>query len=158
MNKKGFLLGEETLKIIIAVICIGFLVYLLFSLYYAHARNKELEQAKASLEYLIKEINAERTEVRIYNPEGWDISSFKKPERIPNQCLSKGWESCICICQPAGTHAIKTTLNACNTALGICKESEFVVEGPAWTKAISIKPPLILSIDHENKIIKEIKQ
>jgi hypothetical protein len=158
MNRKGFWLGEETLKIIIAIICILGLVYFLVSLYIINKGNKNLEFANESLEHLISEINSGRERVEIYNPKDWDISSFKKPERIPNQCLSKGWESCICICQPAGTHAIKTTLDACNIALGICKESEFVVEGPAWTKAISIKPPLILSIDYENKKIQKEKK
>ena len=33
MNRKGFLLAEETLKIILALIAITFLVYFLVSLY-----------------------------------------------------------------------------------------------------------------------------
>ena len=67
MNKKGFLLAEETLKIIIALISLGFLVYFLGALYFANQDSKELEQAKASLEFLVKEINDGRKEVTIFN-------------------------------------------------------------------------------------------
>ena len=42
-NKKGFLLAEETLKIILAVIAIGFLAYLLFSIYKSGSDSKNLE-------------------------------------------------------------------------------------------------------------------
>jgi len=60
LNKRGFLLGEETLKIIIAIIAISFLVYLLFSLYSANRTSKDLELAKSSLNHLIEEINSLR--------------------------------------------------------------------------------------------------
>jgi len=76
MDKRGFLLGEETLKVILAVICIIFLVYLLGSLYYNSVKNKEVGLAKASVEHLVKEINAGSTEIEIYNPEGWVIGNF----------------------------------------------------------------------------------
>lgn len=84
MNKKGFLLGEETLKIILAVISIGFLVSFLGALYYNSIKDKDLELAKASLEHLIDEINAGATEVDIYNPEEWYV-------------LSK--DDLVCICE-----------------------------------------------------------
>ena len=57
-NKKGFLLAEETLKIILALICIVFLVYFLVYLYFSNVDSKKLEQAKSSLDYLFKEINS----------------------------------------------------------------------------------------------------
>ena len=44
-DKKGFLLAEETLKIILAVIAIGFLAYLLVSIYFNYRENKDLEMA-----------------------------------------------------------------------------------------------------------------
>ena len=51
--KKGFLLVEETLKIIIALISLIFLVYFLVSLYMANQNAKNLEWAKSSLNHLI---------------------------------------------------------------------------------------------------------
>ena len=65
MNKRGFLLGEETLKIVLAVIAIGFLVFFLVSLYSSYTRNKDLELAEASLGYLIEGINSGSEEVEI---------------------------------------------------------------------------------------------
>ena len=89
INKKGFLLGEETLKVIIAVICIIFLIYLLGSLYYNSVKDKDVDLAKASVEYLVKEINAGSKEIEIYNPKGWVIINLVQD---PNY---------ICICENA---------------------------------------------------------
>ena len=75
-QRKGFLLAEETLKIIIAVISIGFLVYFLAALYFANRDAEKLEQAGASLEFLISEVNLQREEVVLYNPEGWVLTSW----------------------------------------------------------------------------------
>ena len=65
-NRRGFLLAGETLKIIIAVICIGFLVYFLISLYLTSKNSKDLEFAKESLNYLSDEIEDGKTEIEIY--------------------------------------------------------------------------------------------
>ncbi len=95
-NKKGFLLAEETLKIIIALISLGFLVYFLGALYFANQDSKELEQAESSLEFLIKEINDGRDEVTIFNPEDWILISwpYEDDRRFPDSCNEK---DCICI-------------------------------------------------------------
>ncbi len=148
MNKKGFLLGEETLKIVLAVIAIGFLVGFLVSLYFSYTRNKDLELAEASLEHLIEEINSGSVEVEIYNPKIWVISSFSVDEvPLPNDCVGYGWESCICICE----NSIGNFEEDCDT-LGVCLESEFIIEEGRYN-SIFIDPPLILSIDGETKKI-----
>jgi len=117
-SKKGFLLGEETLKIIIAVICIIFLVYLLASLYYNSVRDKNADLAKASVKYIIDEINSGKTEIQIYNPEGWKILNFKG-----NLCICKDVDEC----DPDDT----------------CVKSEVVVN-----EVIVIKsPPIILQLN-----------
>jgi type II secretory pathway pseudopilin PulG len=156
-NRKGFLLAEETLKIILAVIAIVFLAYLLFSIYNANKDAKDLELAEESLNFLIQEINAERTEVQIYNPKGWEIYSWPNTytkgillwktteEGMPMSCSNLGWESCICICK-------KDTPEKCDSK-GVCLDnpSAFSVE-----ESIKIKdPPITLSIDYQNKIISE---
>jgi len=158
-NKRGFLLGEETIKIIIAVICLVALVYFLVSLYIAN-QDKDLQLAKASLEKLVNDANAGRTETEIYNPkgsilnvpQGWGIISFSDAKgaipNIPNFCLNKGWNNCLCICiLPGG--AVHTLVNACNTK-GVCQESDISVVG----EMIKIDPPLLLSIN-DKKITKK---
>lgn len=148
-NKHGFLLGEETVKIIIAVICLVALVYFLASLYLAN-RNKDLELAKASLEKLIADINAGRNETEIYNPKGWLITSFSSSkEIIPKYCLDKEWENCICICvKPASTGGnVHFAVNGCDNK-GVCQETGFIT-----LDIIEITPPVFLSINQDTKII-----
>src|SRR3989338_4460161 len=98
-EKRGFLLAEETLKIIIAVISIGFLIYFLAALYFASRDAEKLEQAGASLEFLIND--------------------------IPNSCLNIGWEKCICICENT---LLDLQGSYCDNK-GICMQSDFEVQG-----------------------------
>ncbi|MDO8528873.1 MAG: hypothetical protein Q7S06_03205 [Nanoarchaeota archaeon] len=162
MNKRGFLLGEETVKIIIAVICLVVLVYFLVSLYISN-QNKELKLAKASLEHLITDINAGRVETEIYNPKGWGIASFStKDEKKPKICLNKDWNNCLCICQPPATqpNSIKLgcLLSGNNAVTITCLESEFSINDKIigiQTNEIVIIPPLFLSINQKDKIITE---
>jgi len=118
MNKRGFLLGEETLKIIIAVICIGFLIYVLASLYYSGFGDKDIKLAKASLEYLVREINAGATEIEIYNPEKWYVLNY-----MGNLCICEKIDKC----EPDET----------------CIESDVVVLGEIKIE----NPPVILEIN-----------
>ena len=160
MGKKGFLLGEETLKIIIAVICIMFLVYLLVSLYLS-GRDNSLELAKSSLDHLIEGLNAGNSRIEIYNPDGWGIASFpfSSPipfsDQLPNICVDNKWESCICICsQPKGSAGATNYFMACNTKnKGECRESDFSVDGGAGNNIDIQNPPVVLNVDYENKII-----
>ena len=62
-NRKGFLLAEEVVKIIIAVIAIGLLSYLFFSLYNLNSTTTYLELAESSLEHIIQELNSGRDEI-----------------------------------------------------------------------------------------------
>ena len=124
-NRRGFLLAEETLKLVISVIAIGFLAYLLFSLYFSF-KNNELEQAEASLDFLMSEIKAGRTSADIYNPEGWWI-------------LSGNVELCFCK---------DNEYDSCKDK-GICDKSDFALES-----AIRIEnPPVTLQINQETKTI-----
>lgn len=97
-DKKGFLLAEETLKIIIAVICIIFLVYILITIYNANASPKKIEDAKDSLsriDAIISALGEGETQTQdIPAPDGWHLYSFVGQEK-PNSCLN---ENCLCIC------------------------------------------------------------
>jgi hypothetical protein len=97
-NKKGFMLGEETLKIIVAVICIVFLVYILVAIYNSNNSAKKIEDSKNVLARIgtiassLEEGEIENQDIP--NPEGWHLYSFIE-EKKPNSCLN---ENCLCIC------------------------------------------------------------
>ena len=157
MNKHGFLLAEETLKLIISVIAIGFLAYFLVSLYFSARTSQELEQAKETLPFLMNETIAGRTSADIYNPKGWLLGSwphvvekgilfFKEREmQLPKTCSNLGLTSCICLCE-------KDSAESCDND-GICLNNEgFLIEG----SSIKIEnPPLNINIDQTNKILKK---
>lgn len=170
-NKKGFLLAEETLKIVIAVICIGFLVYFLVSLWMTNQDSKDLELAKASLQYLVEEINSQDTgirEVEIYNPEtsmlthwGLFIWPYEGDLIKPKTCENLGWEKCICICGITLGALNKQAISDRCDELGRCLEfnSNLEINNPSWLNTdyvIELKNmPLNLKINYAtNKIIK----
>jgi len=156
-NKKGFLLAEETLKLIIAIIAIGLLAYLLMSLYFSAKTSKEMEQARETLPFLMNETIAGRTSVDIYNPKGWWLGSwphevekgilfFKEREiQFPKTCSNLGLASCICICE-------EENAESCDND-GICLDNKgFSIEG----NSIKIEnPPVTVNIDQTNKILKK---
>lgn len=149
-NKNGFLLAEETLKMVIAIIAILFLVYLLVSVYLSAKTKKELELAKASLENLITEANSGNTIIQIYNPKNWFILSWPHdtaswdllpfPRMVsnsgtPKTCENLGWSKCLCICDG-------DTQNSCDDN-GICFENNLEVKD----KEIKLENlPVILEI------------
>lgn len=130
MNKRGFLLAEEVMKIIIAVIALGLLSYLLFSLYNLNRTSNELELAESSLEHLVQELNSGRDEIEIFNPEGWWIIMDE----------SSGEEN-LCICEDSQK----------------CEKSRACVENPngfSVGEEIEIKnPPIVLEINYGDKLI-----
>jgi competence protein ComGC len=113
-NKKGFLLAEETLKIIVAVICILFLVYILIAIYNSQTANKKIEEARDALERVenivssLEEGKIERQDIP--NPQGWHLYSFVG-EQKPNSCLNK---NCLCICTDSITQQFKSNARKCD--------------------------------------------
>ena len=103
-NKRGFLLAEESLKIVIALISIGFLIYLLAALYVNNANSQKLKQADEilsksdhSINSIIGLLNEGNSEViNLENPKGWLLFGFTGDEK-PNSCTA----SCACICDGA---------------------------------------------------------
>ena len=57
MNRKGFLLGEFTIKIIISILAIVLLIYLLFSMYSTFSAKNEIKKAQALLQNLVDYYN-----------------------------------------------------------------------------------------------------
>ena len=102
-NKRGFLLAEETLKIIIAVIAIAFLIYFLVSIYFAKVNGDKLVQAASlltesdeSFKIIFNNLSEGETKTRdIIEPKGWELFGFADSELKPNSCAG---ENCLCIC------------------------------------------------------------
>lgn len=125
-NKRGFLLAEETLKIIIAVICIIFLAYLLFSLYNSNSKDNKINQAKEnllgmegdskSIEKIVRSLQEGEDDIKdISNPSGWHVYSFTDITK-PNSCLS---QRCLCICEKALVKQINSQEEKCDKS-GVC--------------------------------------
>jgi len=107
MNKKGFELTAETvIKILIAVICIGFLMYLGYKIYDSINGDAAEKKAVSFVRELESKINAfkssnlnEMTYLG-FPPEGWYMKSFNisKEGHPVNQCVGR-FTSCLCVCE-----------------------------------------------------------
>ncbi len=125
MNRKGFLLGEETLKIVVAVICIVFLIYLLVSIYFSMsgAENIKFAQAIVNGEHgIAEEINRinlggeyASQGFLVPNPSGWYIFSFAG-EKKPNLCTG---QNCLCVCGNELVNIFDRQIKQCD-AKGAC--------------------------------------
>jgi hypothetical protein len=100
-NRRGFLLANETLKIIIAVICIMFLVYFLTMLYFSKTGTQKRVEAESTLDRIDDIVKAlkvgEKERQGILAPKGWNLMSFER-HNSPNSCSN---EDCLCICPRA---------------------------------------------------------
>lgn len=94
-NRKAMMLAEETLKTVIAVIVIVFLVYFLVNLYFANVDENKQKQAEATLERISEIVESSGNgEVMAITPKEWHLFSFTGGIK-PNSCTGK---SCLCIC------------------------------------------------------------
>ena len=143
MKKKGDLLPEETLKIILAIIGISLLVYLAVSLYGIFIKDTKLEQAEASLGIIyskIKSVESEEDNLNflIESPKDWWIVAWERNEK-PVKC--KG-SYCICICP-------ENSLIECDNK-GVCKDFSVQIAHVA----LKIEKPIYLEVFlSESKII-----
>jgi Tfp pilus assembly protein PilE len=157
MNKKGFLLGEETVKIILAIIAILVLIVFIVYLYNNYTQNQDLTNAKASLASLVSQINSGATQFNIYNPPNWVLSSWSSSTspiihgaaNMPSQCSTSKWNNCLCLCAAPGG-SVKTFLVACNTK-GTCLPSNFIVQGDDINFGNNL--PQLLNINQQTKTI-----
>jgi len=105
-NKKGFtLLGEKTVGILIALLCIIFLVYVLAAIFSSTTTSEKEKQAESVLNGengIITTINTaeNKYDFLINSPSGWYLFGFT--ETKPNSCLS---ENCLCFCKKTGAIA-----------------------------------------------------
>lgn len=150
MNKKAFLLAEETLKVVVAVICLIFLAYFLTSLYYSKINDEKLKFAKDILGTLNEKITLLEDggffEQDVVNPNGWYLIGFTNDIK-PNSCSN---QNCICICPIA--YDYKGTFNRqqkkCDDK-GSCLIINELRNIPLELK-ITTNPALFLKVEKDN--------
>src|SRR5689334_11446733 len=97
-SKKAELLEGETMKIILAVICIVFLVILAVQLYGLFANKTRIEQAKATTKEIsgvindLMNSNFVSKQYIILAPKGWFFTGWSKGENSATECQG---EACI---------------------------------------------------------------
>jgi len=157
-NKKAEdLLTPETLKIIVAVLCIVILLYLAYQLV---PKKNALAQARENLNKIYFEIqkvvNGEKTQSDFFieSPSGWWVIAwpYKGEKRKPSQCKNP---DCICIC-PIPTIVSKVnSLKNCED-VGVCKDLDRPVKTmykaePVGAYAVTVKSvQSFLGYDVEN--------
>jgi hypothetical protein len=143
-TRRGFLLGEETIKIILAVICIAGLIIFIIYIYNGYAGNQDSRNAEATLNHLLSDIKGGVTQEQIYNPQNWVLISFPSQstdqKNFPPVCTSNKWKTCLCIC---------SDVNSCSNK-GSCVQSDFSVQGGFIQFE---KLPMPLSISPQSKTI-----
>jgi hypothetical protein len=116
------LLASETLKIIVAVISIGFLIYLLAAIYFNSGDTKKLEQADGTMSRIkliidrLDEDGFDGEAVTEINPSGWKIFAFVEAEVKPNSCSG---QNCLCICEDTLIDSWDRQIQRCDD-LGAC--------------------------------------
>lgn len=139
-SRRGFFLAEETLKIIIAILVIAFLIYFLVSLYLSSNDSEEMQFAESSVKHITEQMNLQAAEIMIYNPENWVLLSWKEGQ-LPDFCSNIGWKNCLCICEDKNS----------------CAENGYCTD---YNKEIFIKDgsilldnlPISLQLNYGNKI------
>jgi len=144
LSKKGMLLANEVVKLVIALIGISLLIYLLFSIYYTSSQDQKLNEAKDTIgrmKDIISRINSgavSNEKITDISPPSWYLFSFIGTEKKPNSCAG---ENCLCICDKViydNTLWFKNRqLNECDSS-GVCvvvknlsKFNEFEINDPS---------------------------
>jgi hypothetical protein len=130
MKRKGMLLASETLKIIIAVICIGFLVYLLGAIYFAKVADQQKIEAQKITAFMkdgFPKLNQTNPSLEMdgLTAKGWTIFSFSETEKKPDACAG---QSCICVCDTVTFDVFDAQLKKC-TDNNVCYMRPMLLDG-----------------------------
>ena len=139
-SKKGFLLGEFNLKLIIAIICIIILLYLLFNLYATFTNKGKIQQAESSLDRVIEgigitESSGSKYQYVLTEPRDWLLLYFGSGVLKPKSCENK---ECICICEKPGWFS-SNQASKCES-VGVCKITSRKINIENGINGISINP------------------
>jgi hypothetical protein len=114
-KKASLLLESETVKIVLAVICLCLLIFLAYKLYTLFMKKTAIEIARENIEQLVNKINkleeGQSGKFTLTGPNDWYLMLFNKGDPMPVQCANAG--NCLCICEAQ-------TYEGCDKQ-GICK-------------------------------------
>lgn len=113
-NKKGMLLTEETLKIVVAVIGLVLLSYFLVSLFTSDTKEKKQREAAETIEEIsevISGLDASEASVVALQPQRWTLFGFVGEEEKPNSCTG---DNCLCICNKVVADVFNRQIKQCD--------------------------------------------
>ena len=114
MKKRGMLLTEEVLKMVIAVIGLVLLSYFLVSFFYSDVKAKKQREATATIDrisQIVSSITISQGNVITLQPQRWTLFSFTGEEKKPNQCSG---QNCICICNKVVADIFDNQIKKCS--------------------------------------------
>lgn len=148
-------LTEETLRIVITVLCLIILFGVLYAIYQTNANNQKIQLANASLSDITNRINNQEEQIKVYNVKGWVLSSWPYNGLLPKQCTDNKWTNCLCMCAKPGT-AVKNYLVACQSS-GVCIDNKDNFKTKGFQDVVDINDiPKILGVDYAKKTLGEL--
>lgn len=142
MNRRGFFLGETTLKVIIAVLGILILVFLMYKLYDTFSGQDDLKKATATLDEVVQRVSIVQSqggeiEFTLVNPINWVLVSFASGQNK------------LCVCEKDTAWSVwKNQEETCKkSTTGICKTLDATTQ-----KEIEILPTNILIKNNNGQV------
>ena len=96
-QKRGMLLTEEVLKMVVAIIGLALLAYFLISFFSSDTKAKKQKEAAETIDKISQVLShtVDSSEIDTIQPQRWTLFSFTNSEKKPNQCSG---QNCVCIC------------------------------------------------------------
>lgn len=134
MNSRGsMLLPSETLKMVLGIICVMFLIFLMVGIYFSMTGKQEEAQAAATLDRIQDVFSNAKSnasfvseDITDLNPAGWMIFIFTGPEKKPEQCTRS---DCLCLCDFIDVNVADRQMKECNKD-GVCFIESNLLETP----------------------------
>ncbi len=108
-DKKGRLISEASVKLVISVLVLVMLIGLLIAVYYILVAENELQKIKKQmdkLEEITKKVHqsGKLSTVDFFPIKGWYLKSFNYGDKgfdgfPPGACVDNRAESCLCVCE-----------------------------------------------------------
>ncbi|MAG61682.1 hypothetical protein CMI43_02620 [Candidatus Pacearchaeota archaeon] len=102
-NKKGRLISEASVKLVISVLVLVMLIGLLIAVYYILVAENELQKIKKQmdkLEEITKKVHqsGKLSTVDFFPIKGWYLKTFPDFDFPIGACVDNRAESCLCVC------------------------------------------------------------
>lgn len=110
-------LGEHTLGLIVAVLCIIVLIFIGVKIYNLFSEKSDLDKAESNLKLIQGEIELIKTSttanvngsIIIYSPKGWVLRTYNNNDFPQAECY--GGKSCLCLCQDGTCTGVQKVCN-----------------------------------------------